>query len=198
MKNQLCVALCLCLAVVTAASSVMRRPALHELFQVQAPPAASLPTSFDARAEWPGCIGAVLNQGDCGSCWAFAASEVLSDRFCIASGGAVNVTLSPENLLECEKLNLKCEMGSLPQWAWAFLTETGVATMDCVPYTSGGGQTPKCSHQCAAASQPYTLYRSANYSQLGDFIHPEDHVSAIMAGLVADGPVDTTFNVYAD
>ena len=41
---------------------------------------ALLPESFDAREEWPECaaiIGAVRNQGDCGSCWAFGAVEVL-------------------------------------------------------------------------------------------------------------------------
>ena len=41
---------------------------------------APLPESFDAREEWPECaaiIGAVRNQGDCGSCWAFGAVEVL-------------------------------------------------------------------------------------------------------------------------
>jgi len=34
-----------------------------------------LPVNFDGRTQWPGCIHAVLDQGDCGSCWAFAASE---------------------------------------------------------------------------------------------------------------------------
>ena len=74
--------------------------------------------AFDARTAFPGCVHRVLDQGSCGSCWAFAATEALSDRFCIRSLGAVNVTLSPGDLLSCEKLNLGCTVGSLPEWAW--------------------------------------------------------------------------------
>ena len=54
-----------------------------------------LPESFDARDEWPDCIQPIRSQGQCGGCWAFGAAEALSDRFCIASGGKINVVLSP-------------------------------------------------------------------------------------------------------
>ena len=36
------------------------------------------------------------NPHSCGSCWAFATSEVMSDRFCLASKGKVDVILSPQ------------------------------------------------------------------------------------------------------
>lgn len=54
-----------------------------------------VPTNFDSRTQWPDCIHEIRDQAQCGSCWAFAGSETLSDRFCIASNGSVNVVLSP-------------------------------------------------------------------------------------------------------
>lgn len=56
----------------------------------------SLPDSFDWRDQSKECIHPVRDQGKCGSCWAHAASEVLSDRFCIHSKGAINTTFSPQ------------------------------------------------------------------------------------------------------
>jgi cathepsin B len=49
--------------------------------------------AFDARTQWPTCVHAIRDQASCGSCWAFGASEALSDRFCIAGGA--NTVLSP-------------------------------------------------------------------------------------------------------
>ena len=41
-----------------------------------------IPATFDARTQWPKCsvIGEIRDQGACGSCWAFGAAEMFSDR----------------------------------------------------------------------------------------------------------------------
>lgn len=70
-----------------------------------------LPDSFDAREQWSSYIHPIRNQEKCGSCWAFAASEVLSDRFGIVSKGAENAVLSPESLVSCDKTDNGCEGG---------------------------------------------------------------------------------------
>lgn len=75
------------------------------------------PASFDSRTQWPGCVHAIRDQAQCGSCWAFAASEALSDRFCIASGGKTNVVLSPQDMVSCDKSNYACNGGYL-NLAW--------------------------------------------------------------------------------
>ena len=47
----------------------------------------NLPQNYDTRKEYPKCHTEVLKQSDCGSCWAFATSGMLSERFCIHSEG---------------------------------------------------------------------------------------------------------------
>ena len=56
--------------------------------------AEGVPTDFDWRSQ-SNCVHPIRDQQHCGSCWAFAATEALSDRFCIASEGAIDVVLSP-------------------------------------------------------------------------------------------------------
>jgi len=160
----------------------------------------SLPTDFDGRKQWPQCIHPILDQGDCGSCWSFAASEVLSDRFCIYSNGSINVVLSPQNLLSCEELNLGCLMGSLPMWAWRYLKNYGITTIGCVPYVSGtDGDVPYCQNDDLSCEdgEKWKLYAAENYTQVGSIIEPSRHVEEIMRA-VMQGPVDSTFNVWGD
>ena len=110
-----------------------------------------LPKSFDSRDKWGHCVHAIRDQAQCGSCWAFGATETLSDRFCIASGEKVDVVLSPEDLVACDGWNLGCNGGILP-WAWSYLTTSGAVSDSCFPYTSDKGAVPKCASTCVDGS----------------------------------------------
>ncbi|WBR14791.1 Cathepsin c1-like peptidase [Pandoravirus kuranda] len=59
------------------------------------------PANFDGRKKWNGLLSPVLDQGQCGGCWAFASAGTLADRFAIHTKGAFGLALSPEHLILC-------------------------------------------------------------------------------------------------
>jgi cathepsin B len=156
-----------------------------------APSNGDVPSTFDSRDKWGKCVHPIRDQARCGSCWAFGASEALSDRICIASGGSVDVILSPEDLVACDGWNMGCNGGILP-WAWSYLTKTGAVTDDCFPYSSADGSVPKCSKKCADGSD-YKKYKCKS----GSVVEAKG-VQQIKTEILNSGPVETGFTVYED
>jgi len=152
---------------------------------------ASVPDTFDARTQWPNCIHPIRNQEQCGSCWAFAATEALSDRLCIASNGKINVVLSPEDLVSCDTTDMGCNGGYLDH-AWAYMQKSGVVLDSCFPYSAGNGQAAPCpSGQTCPGTGTWTKYHAkSNYAVNG--------VSNIMQEIYNNGPVEAGFSVYQD
>jgi len=94
------------------------------------------PASFDPRTDkFSKCIHPIRDQQQCGSCWAFGATEALSDRFCI---NGKDLILAPQDPVSCDSNNYGCDGGYL-NYVWQYFTNTGVVTEACWPYTSGGG-----------------------------------------------------------
>ena len=96
---------------------------------------SNLPKSFDSRDKWGNCIHPIRDQKKCGSCWAFAASEALSDRFCLASNQQIDVVLSPQDLVSCDWWDHGCS-GGIISWAWSYMTSHGLVSESCFPYES--------------------------------------------------------------
>jgi len=153
-----------------------------------------LPENFDSRVHWPNCIHAIRDQGHCGSCWAHAASEVLSDRFCIASGEKINVVLSPEDFVSCDWLDHGCNGGILTT-SWLYLQMKGLVTDECKPYTSGDGSVPWCGFfgkgVCATKGVEYKKYYAKSHYSPGS-------IENIKKDILNYGPVETGFTVYDD
>jgi len=122
-----------------------------------------IPDEFDGRKAWEGLLTPVMDQGTCGSCWAFASTSVLAERFNIQSMGLLRVQLSPAKLILCdwqgrefdlrhpeEQLfrtakinrlaleNTACYGNSLVD-ACRYLYQVGTPTEECVPYTKKFG-----------------------------------------------------------
>jgi cathepsin B len=149
----------------------------------------SVPLEFDVRTKWPQSIHPIRNQERCGSCWAFSAAEVLSDRFTIATKGATNVVLSPEDLVSCDTDNMGCRGGQLPT-AWQYMKDTGIVSDACFPYTSGDGTSATCRHTCEDSEQfAKSKHKVAHYYKLRT-------VEDIQKDIMSRGPVQAAFRVY--
>ena len=121
-----------------------------------------LPKEFDGRKVWADYLTPVMNQGDCGSCWAFASVSTLADKFNIQSLGKMKLQLSPVRLILCDiqgdelkkdinhitKVyknlkaiqNLAC-FGNTLYDAWRYLLIVGTNTLECLPYEKNLGST---------------------------------------------------------
>jgi len=154
---------------------------------------SSVPSSFDARTKWSTCIHPIRDQEKCGSCWAFSAAEVLSDRFCI--DGGKNIVLSPQDLVSCDHTNMGCSGGQLPA-TWEYLKSSGIVLDTCMPYTSGGGVSGTCPTTCTDGSA-FTKYKAKSYSHIGGFL-PFGRVDKIATEIMNNGPVQAAFEVYQD
>ncbi|KAK3924559.1 Cathepsin B [Frankliniella fusca] len=181
--------------------------------------ALELPENFDAREQWPNCptIGEIRDQGSCGSCWAFAAVEAMSDRTCVASKGQLNIHYSAEDLVSCCHIcGFGCN-GGFPGMAWKYWKHFGLVSggnyntsQGCIDYkippcehhVSGqrpackeGGSTPKCEQKCRDGyGVPYKKdrhYGRKSYSVKSD---PQ----AIQTEIMTNGPVEVALTVYED
>eukprot|EP00741_Cyanophora_paradoxa_P009203 tig00001484_g8913.t1 len=155
-----------------------------------------LPTSFDARKVWPGSIHDIRDQGRCGSCWAFATTEVLSDRFSIATNNSVDVVLSPEHLLACDWLNFGCHGGFYPT-AWLWIKDHGLVSEECFPYVSGeDGAMVKCPRACSNGGD-FTRYKALHWYRIGSWFHPISQ-EIMMREIMNHGPIAAMYEVYED
>ncbi|KAJ4462340.1 putative Cathepsin B [Paratrimastix pyriformis] len=158
----------------------------------EAPANLNLPDSYDTRRVFPNCPFHVLDQQRCGSCWAFAAAEAFADRLCIATNGSFHGDLSPQALVSCDwELNHGCN-GGIPRLAWEWMEWEGLPTLQCLPYTSGSGDSGKCKKECANG-EPYVTHKVKTFSVKGF-----TNEAAIMKAIFENGPVETGFEVYAD
>jgi cathepsin B len=112
------------------------------------------PDSFDGRTVWGEWLSPVVNQGKCGSCWAFASVSALADRFTIHTRGKIHVVLSASKLILCnfggaeyDGLTAEENSSGLKSYgcygntlydAWRFLFVYGTVTEECLSYNNYG------------------------------------------------------------
>ena len=116
----------------------------QEMVQLQ-PTAA---TFSDWRTSY---VTAIKNQGKCGSCWAYAATEQIeSDAIRLLKGFDPSLNLSPQQLVDCDRADHACSGGWMPT-AWDYVKGTGG-----VEFASDYPQTDK-NKTCASNSGKYIV-----------------------------------------
>jgi C1A family cysteine protease len=98
-----------------------------------------------------GCVAPIKNQGQCGSCWAFAATAVLESAYCLKQERKALTTFSEQQLTSCDTVSHGCE-GGYPGDGLAFIQKNGGVCGDRdYPYSSGeSGQSGDCQSECVA------------------------------------------------
>jgi len=108
---------------------------------------ADITTEPDASlglVDWTGKYTTpVKNQGYCGSCWAFSATEQIESDAIRTLG--VTYVLSPEQITQCDTTSYGCN-GGWTENAYNYVKKAGGIEKDSdYPYTSYNGKTGTCS-----------------------------------------------------
>jgi cysteine peptidase B len=127
------------------------------------------PTNFDWGSS--GCVTPVYNQGQCGSCWAFSATETIESYNCLA--GNALTQLSMEQIVDCDTAGQDQGCGGgFPTGAYTYVQGAGgIEDYNDYPYTAGGGQSGSCQYNqqddvCTVANYNSINGESGIYSQM--------------------------------
>jgi len=151
------------------------------------------PASVDWRTHTPSVVSDVKDQGQCGSCWAFATTEAIESFWALAGNDLV--VLSPEQIVDCDSTDAGCNGGDTTT-AYAYVTEAGgLDTEASYPYTAGNsGEGGSCQFD-----QANVVARINQYS----WVIPEcsgscdsQSMSQVQSHLATEGPF--AICVYAE
>jgi len=160
----------------------------------EAPPLV-LPDSVDWRLKSPAVVSPVKNQGGCGSCWAFAATEVIESHVALQTG--VLLSLSPQQITSCAPNPRHCGGqggcdGSTAELAFDYVIAAGgLADIWHYPYLSAlEFATLECRNE---SELPYP--KAASITGFASL--PENDAPALMEAIASKGPIAVSVDASA-
>jgi cathepsin L len=153
-----------------------RNAALAAHLESAAPPAieqapvfspASLPASVDWRTK--NAVTPVKNQGGCGSCWAFSATESIESSVFMTTGKLP--VLAPQELVDCVENPKHCGgtggcEGATQPLGFAYAEKNGMAASSTYPYTGHDGKCSYTKSDEVAGIKSYVRLPTNNYTAL--------------------------------
>jgi len=139
-------------------------------------------------------LTSVKNQGNCGSCWAFAAIGCLEAMINIAGNNPnIDMDLSEQYMVSCVTSADGCNGGNA-YYCYKYMKDDtypddGALPESCFPYVSGSGYEPPCDSKCSD-------WKTNLVKQITNYGHSSG-TSAIKSRL-SEGPVCLSFSVYED
>jgi len=147
------------------------------------PTVGALPYEVDWRAATPRVLTAVKDQGDCGSCWAHAATEAIETATALATGNLF--VLAQQEITSCTPNPQQCGgtggcNGALAELGIDYIKTVGIQEEWTYPYTSYWGNSGNCS--AAATANP--VANVSGYTHVG-----HNDAVALLDALAHVGPI---------
>ena len=146
----------------------------------------------ESPVDWRGhkCVHEVRDQGGCGSCWAFATSEMASDRACIDSNGETDAVFSPQYLVDCDDQEFGCG-GAATQRVVGWIAKNGILEDSCYSYNAVQGKCHKTTCDDGSEAKLYEFTDDKIWE--GAAANVEDLMKAL-----EDGPVYFSMQCASD
>jgi len=149
---------------------------------------AAQPAAYDWRNPDQGrpvAVTAVKDQGQCGSCWAFSATEEVESAWILAGNTAV--ALAPEQTVDCDTVDQGCNGGDTVS-AYAYMEGVGIEAEATYPYTAGNtGTASTCAYNASAVVAKISGFTYATPNCNDTCTHQDEKTLA--ANLYSQGPV---------
>ncbi len=150
-----------------------------------------VPGSFDWRnVSGINFVSPIRNQGQCGSCYAFASMAMLESRLRIATDNNLQKVFSPQDVVSCSEYAQGCEGGFPYLIAGKYGEDFGVIEESCYPYL---GHDSSCQPKETGCLRYYTT----DYYYVGGFYGACNELEMLLE-VFKNGPVAVGFEVYND
>jgi len=153
---------------------------------------SDIPASWDWRnVNGQNFVSPVRDQGQCGSCYAFASMGALEARIRIMSNNTQQPILSPQHAVSCSQYSQACDGGFPYLTAGKFGQDFGIVEEECFPYEGVNGN---CLDRC---SKPNKLWFTKTYNYIGGY-YGASTVTGMQQEILMNGPIPVSFEVLDD